>query len=140
MARRKLAAEMNVVPYIDVMLVLLVIFMITAPLLTQGIDIDLPDASATPMQFDPENEPVVLSVDGAGRLYMTIGESPDQPIDTAEVTRLMQILLDQRPDAAVVVEADATVAYQHVMRAMAALQAAGTKRIGFAADPELLTQ
>lgn len=137
MARRKLAAEMNVVPYIDVMLVLLVIFMITAPLLTQGVDVDLPDANAEPLAMDSRNEPVVLSVDASGALYLSIGPDPDAPIARAEAIRLIQTAKASRPDLAVILEGDGQVAYQSVMQAMTALQAAGISRIGFAADPDL---
>ena len=81
--KRRLMSEINVVPYIDVMLVLLIIFMITAPLLTQGINVDLPEAGAEAL--DPElmrdNEPIVLSVDREGRFYLNIGEDVDAPID-----------------------------------------------------------
>ena len=136
MARRKLASEMNVVPYIDVMLVLLVIFMITAPLLTQGIDVDLPDADAAPMAFDPSNEPVVLSVDAAGDMYLSVGDDPDSPITDEDVVRIVTTLLQRRPGLGIIVEADGRVPYQSVMQAMAALQAAGARKIGFAADPE----
>lgn len=139
MARRRLASEMNVVPYIDVMLVLLVIFMITAPLLTQGVDVDLPDADAAPMAFDPNNEPVVLSVDAAGDMYLSVGSDPDAPISRDEVVRLVRALIQRRPNVGIIVEGDGQVPYEAVMRAMAALQAAGARKIGFAADPETQT-
>ncbi|MBB87572.1 MAG: protein TolR [Abyssibacter sp.] len=138
MARRKLAAEMNVVPYIDVMLVLLVIFMITAPLLTQGVDVDLPDANAEPMGVDSSNEPVILSVDAAGDMYLSIGPDPEAPITRDQAIDIIQAAKRSRPDLAVVLEGDGKVDYQSIMRAMTTLQAAGIARIGFAADPELL--
>ena len=136
MARRRLASEMNVVPYIDVMLVLLVIFMITAPLLTQGVDVDLPDADAARMAFDPNNEPVVLSVDVAGDMYLSVGDNPDAPISRDEVIRIVRTLIERRPNVGIIVEGDGQVPYEAVMRAMAALQTAGARKIGFAADPE----
>ena len=90
--RRKLMGEINVVPYIDVMLVLLIIFMITAPLLTQGVQVELPEANAKPI--DPEllknREPLVLSVDRDGRYYLNIGGDEDSPIGEAEVARVSQ--------------------------------------------------
>lgn len=138
MARRKLASEMNVVPYIDVMLVLLVIFMITAPLLTQGVDVDLPDANAEPMAVDSNDEPVILSVDAQGDMYLSIGPDPEAPIGRDEVIRVIETARRSRPDLAVVLEGDGRVDYQAIMRAMTTLQAAGIARIGFAADPELL--
>ena len=138
MARRKLAAEMNVVPYIDVMLVLLVIFMITAPLLTQGVDVDLPDANAEPMGVDSSNEPVILSVDAAGDMHLSTGPDPEAPITRDQAIDIIQAAKRSRPDLAVVLEGDGKVDYQSIMRAMTTLQAAGIARIGFAADPELL--
>ncbi|WP_348672573.1 protein TolR [uncultured Abyssibacter sp.] len=138
MARRKLAAEMNVVPYIDVMLVLLVIFMITAPLLTQGVDVDLPDANAEPMSVDSNHEPVILSVDAAGDMYLSIGPDPEAPISRDEAITIIETAKRSRPDLSVVLEGDGKVAYQSIMRAMTTLQAAGISRIGFAADPELI--
>ena len=84
---RKLMGEINVVPYIDVMLVLLIIFMITAPLLTQGIKVNLPDAGAEPLDPDmlKQHQPLVLSVDAKGRLYLNIGRDKDRPIDETTV-------------------------------------------------------
>src|ERR1700757_1928716 len=78
--KRKLLGEINVVPYIDVMLVLLIIFMITAPLLTQGVKVDLPKAGAEPLEAQ-RLQPLVLSVDRAGRLYLNIGANPQAPLD-----------------------------------------------------------
>ena len=80
--RKRLMSEINVVPYIDVMLVLLVIFMITAPLLTQGVKIDLPQAAAKPIDRS-EQEPLVVAVDASGRFYLNLGDDPEQPIDAA---------------------------------------------------------
>ena len=77
--KRKLMGEINVVPYIDVMLVLLVIFMVTAPLLTQGIEVELPQASAEPIEEVPNHRPLVLSVDAAGNLYVNVGDNEDEP-------------------------------------------------------------
>ena len=79
MKKRKLMAEINVVPYIDVMLVLLVIFMVTAPLLTQGIEVELPKASSEPIESVPDHDPLVLSVDAEGNLYLNAGDDEDQP-------------------------------------------------------------
>lgn len=84
--RKRPMAEINVVPYIDVMLVMLVIFMITAPLLTQGVKVDLPEASAEPIE-DPDNEPLVVSVDASGNLYLNVGEAPDDAIAADELVQ-----------------------------------------------------
>jgi biopolymer transport protein TolR len=134
---RKLMGEINVVPYIDVMLVLLIIFMITAPLLTQGIKVDLPDAGAEPL--DPEmlkqHEPLVLSVDAKGRLYLNIGRNEDQPVDEATALTRAAAVLRRDPQTPVLVKADESVAYGRVVTGMVLLQRAGAKKVGFITDP-----
>ena len=132
--KRRLVAEINVVPYIDVMLVLLIIFMITAPLLTQGIQVELPKAGAEPV--DTENrEPLVLSVDREGSLYLSIGSDKDQPIDEATVTTRAAAVLRRDPETPVLVRADQSIAYRRVVEAMVLLQQAGAKKVGFLTDP-----
>ncbi len=86
--RRKLMGEINVVPYIDVMLVLLVIFMITAPLLKEGVKVDLPDAGAKPIdpEFLAKHEPLIVTIDARGRLYVNFGPNPDKPASEATVS------------------------------------------------------
>ena len=86
--RRRLMAEINVVPYIDVMLVLLIIFMITAPLLKEGVKVDLPDAGAKPIDADflAKHEPLILTIDSRGRLYINFGQNQDQPTSEATVS------------------------------------------------------
>ena len=79
--KRKLMGDINVVPYIDVMLVLLVIFMVTAPLLTQGIEVELPKAGAEPIESAADKLPLILSVDQAGNLYLSVGDDEDEPDD-----------------------------------------------------------
>jgi biopolymer transport protein TolR len=134
---RKLMGEINVVPYIDVMLVLLIIFMITAPLLTQGIKVDLPDAGAEPL--DPEmlkrHEPLVLSVDAQGRLYLNIGRDEDRPVDEATVVTRAAAVLRRDRETPVLVKADESVAYGRVVTAMVLLQRAGAEKVGFITDP-----
>ena len=85
--KRKLMGEINVVPYIDVMLVLLVIFMVTAPLLTQGIEVDLPEAAAEPIEDVPNSPPLVLSVDSEGNFYINVGDDEDKPTTAQAVNR-----------------------------------------------------
>jgi len=135
--RRKLMGEINVVPYIDVMLVLLIIFMITAPLLTQGVQVELPDADAQPI--DPEllrdREPLVLSVDRSGRYYLNVGGDEDSPIEAAEVARRAAAVLGRDAETPVLVKADERVPYGRVVQAMVLLQGAGAKKIGFLTDP-----
>jgi biopolymer transport protein TolR len=129
--------EINVVPYIDVMLVLLIIFMITAPLLTQGVKVDLPKAGAEPL--DPKmlknSIPLVLSVDRAGRLYLNRGGNPQAPVDPEVVADRTSGELRKNPELAVLVKADNAVAYGRVVQAMVILQKAGAKKVGFITDP-----
>jgi len=135
--KRRLMSEINVVPYIDVMLVLLIIFMITAPLLTQGINVDLPEAGAEPL--DPEmmkdNEPIVLSVDREGRFYLNIGEDVESPIDEATVVERTSAAIRRNAETPVLVKADRAVEYGRVVTGMVLLQQAGAKKVGFITDP-----
>jgi biopolymer transport protein TolR len=134
---RRLMGEINVVPYIDVMLVLLIIFMITAPLLTQGIKVDLPKAGAEPL--DPkmlkDAIPIVLSVDKEGRLYLNRGGDPKSPVDPDVVAERTTSALRGNPDLPVLVKADNAVPYGRVVQAMVILQRSGAKKVGFITDP-----
>ncbi|HEX9876610.1 MAG TPA: protein TolR [Gammaproteobacteria bacterium] len=134
---RKLMGEINVVPYIDVMLVLLIIFMVTAPLLTQGIDVELPQAAADPL--DPErmqdNEPLVLSIDRDGQLYLNIGDDNESPIDEQTVLARTAAVLRRNAETPVLVKADQAVPYGRVVTGMVLLQRAGATRVGFITDP-----
>ena len=135
--RRRLMAEINVVPYIDVMLVLLIIFMITAPLLKEGVKVDLPDAGARPIDADflAKHEPLILTIDARGRLYINFGQNQDQPIAESAVGTRTAALLRRDPQTPVLVKADTTVAYGTVVRAMVLLQQAGASKVGFLTDP-----
>jgi biopolymer transport protein TolR len=131
--RRGPMSEINVVPYIDVMLVLLIIFMVTAPLLTQGIKVDLPKASATPV--DPRDfrnqPPLVLSIDRQGRLFLNRGAHPETPIDRETLQARVAAVLRTTPGVPVLVKGDKTVAYGAVVEAMVTLQEAGASKVGF---------
>ena len=133
--KRRLMGEINVVPYIDVMLVLLIIFMVTAPLLTQGIEVDLPEAAAEPIKSEPNEVPIVLSVDKSGNLYINIGDDEDAPQSGNEIIARTAAVLRNRPDAPVLVKADRDVAYGNVVGAMVLLQQAGADKVGFVTDP-----
>ncbi len=130
---RRLMGEINVVPYIDVMLVLLIIFMITAPLLTQGVKVDLPKAGAEPLEA-ARLQPLVLSVDRAGRLYLNIGGNPQAALDEDTVAARASAALRRNPQVQVLVKADAAVAYGRVVQAMVILQHAGAVKVGFITD------
>ena len=133
--KRKLMSEINVVPYIDVMLVLLVIFMVTAPLLTQGIKVELPKAGAEPIDDISDHRPVVLSVDAAGNLYLDIGDDEEAPISGAEVVKRVGIVIRNKPETPILVKADRAVPYGNVVGAMVLLQQGGAESIGFVTDP-----
>ena len=135
--KRRLMGEINVVPYIDVMLVLLIIFMITAPLLTQGIKVELPKASAEPIDARAVNniEPLVLSVDARGRLYLNVGATPQQPIDDATALARATAALRRAPQRVVLVKGDSAVNYGRVVSAMVMLQQAGASKVGFLTEP-----
>ena len=132
---RRLMGEINVVPYIDVMLVLLIIFMITAPLLTQGVKVNLPKAHAQPLPSNQAKDPVVLSVDAQGQLYLNIASDPRAALDPDAVQAQVSAALQGAPDRAVIVKADKSVSYGIVMQAMVLLQRAGADKVGMATDP-----
>ena len=134
-SRRPQMSEMNVVPYIDVMLVLLVIFMITAPMLTQGVNVDLPSTEAEPLPVDQQNEPVIVSVDSNGGYYLEVGEDRSDPKPMRQIVDEVSTILAARPEANVYVRGDQHVRYGVVIRLMSALQAAGATEVGLITDP-----
>lgn len=127
--RRKPMSEINVVPYIDVMLVLLVIFMITAPLLTQGVAVDLPQAEAEPMGGEAD-EPLVVTVTVDGDYYLNVGDKIDDPIDHQLLVTKIAAVLRHRPKTPIYVRADTKVEYGKVITAMVLLQKAGAPTVG----------
>jgi biopolymer transport protein TolR len=134
---RRLMAEINVVPYIDVMLVLLIIFMVTAPLLTQGIKVDLPKAGAEPLPAEllRDHQPLILSVDTRGQFYLNIGKNDESPIDEDAVLQRVSTVLRREPETPVLVKADQSVPYGRVVAGMVLLQQAGAQKVGFITDP-----
>jgi len=132
--RRRKVAEINVVPYIDVMLVLLIIFMVTAPLITQGVKVDLPQAEAEPLDKDTK-PPLVASVDAQGRYYITLGSNDKEPLSAEEVAILVKAHLAVNPDTPVVVNGDGAVSYNAVIQLMVLLQdVAGVPSVGLMTD------
>ncbi|MBP7546569.1 MAG: protein TolR [Corallincola sp.] len=127
--RRKPMASINVVPYIDVMLVLLIIFMVTAPLLTQGIKVDLPQATAEPLPSESKT-PIVVSVDVTGDYFIDVGDGNNEKIDLEALRVEVATRVKQAPTTPVVVKGDRTVAYEQVVRLMVELQAAGVPSVG----------
>lgn len=132
--RRKPMAEINVVPYIDVMLVLLIIFMVTAPMLMQGVQVELPQAPAEPMDLD-EIEPLVVSVKGNGSLYINLQNGQEKALPLAEITDKVRKVLSQKPQTPVLIWGDRNVAYGDVITLMVALQGAGAGTVGMVTEP-----
>ncbi|MDA7702327.1 ExbD/TolR family protein [Gammaproteobacteria bacterium] len=125
--KKTLKAEINVVPYIDVMLVLLIIFMVLSPLLIQGIEVNLPKTDTTKMTV--QNEPLVISIDEMGKFYLNIGEEV-LPISIDELKRKSAIIYDANPEIEVVFQSDKDVTFDSVAKAMAAVQSVGISKIG----------
>jgi len=133
--RRRKVAEINVVPYIDVMLVLLIIFMVTAPLVTQGVKVDLPKADAEALDKDSK-PPLVASVDAQGNYYLAVGTSKNEPMSADQIATLVAEHLKLEPETPVVVNADGEVSYDAVIQLMVLLQQkAGVPSVGLMTDP-----
>lgn len=133
--RKRIIAEINVVPYIDVMLVLLIIFMVTAPLITQGVKVDLPQAVAESLPEDSK-PPMVASIDKQGRYYLSVGESPDTPLDADEMSALVEAQLTLDPATQFIVKGDGDVNYKTVVNLMVLLQQAGVPSLGLMTEPD----
>ncbi|MFX4228289.1 MAG: protein TolR [Porticoccaceae bacterium] len=132
--RRKLVAEINVVPYIDVMLVLLIVFMVTAPLLMQGVDVELPQAPSEPIEND-QDEPVIVSIKADASLYIDLGGEPDQAREIEEIQDIVRRVLAEKPETPVMVWGDTAVPYGQVVGLMTALQNAGAESVGLVTEP-----
>ena len=133
MRRRRMLAEINVVPYIDVMLVLLVIFMVTAPMLMQGVEVELPKADAAPVE-DQDAEPLIVSIDSQGQLFLNLGANEKQVLELATVRQRVAAVLRRTPDKPVLVWGDQKVAYGDVVVVMTALQEAGAPSVGLVTE------
>ncbi|MEK9533850.1 MAG: protein TolR [Halieaceae bacterium] len=133
MRRRRMLAEINVVPYIDVMLVLLVIFMVTAPMLMQGVEVELPKADAAPVE-DQDAEPLIVSINSKGELFLNLGANEKQVLELATVRQRVAAVLRRTPDKPVLVWGDQRVAYGDVVIVMTALQEAGAPSVGLVTE------
>jgi biopolymer transport protein TolR len=133
MAKRKLSSDINVVPYIDVMLVLLIIFMVTAPLLVQGIQVDLPEANAESMQSQAKE--VYVSVDKDGQLFVSDDSDSSGPLSDEEFVAKITTIVTERPDQLIYVSGDTVTDYGFVAKGMALMQQAGARKIGFVTAP-----
>jgi biopolymer transport protein TolR len=125
-------ADINVVPYIDVMLVLLIIFMVTAPMLMQGVKVELPEASADPVEKQ-DSEPVIVSVDAAGQLFLNLGQQ-EQILSLATIQERVAAVLRRSPDKPVLIWGDQAVPYGEVVTVMVALQEAGAPSVGLVTE------
>ena len=130
--KRKPVSEINVVPYIDVMLVLLIIFMITAPMLQQGVEVELPDAPSDPI--DQQDEPLIVSVKADGSLYLNLGGDSAQPQPLEQIRDKVGKILAQKPKTPVLVWGDEKVPYGTVVVLMSNLQQAGAKNVGMVTE------
>ena len=127
--KRRAVAEINVVPYIDVMLVLLIIFMITAPIVQQGVEIELPKLAANSLSPD-QQEPVILSVSKTGDYYLNIGDNLKKPVSDEVVMQRIGLVLKQKPQTPILVRGDKDADYGSVTTAMVLLQSAGVEKVG----------
>ena len=131
--RRKLKAEINVVPYIDVMLVLLIIFMVTAPLMNLGVDIELPKSNATAIQND--KEPIVVSVDKDGAYFLTLGASEREAVDAEVLVSKVSAFVRQNPEVPVLIGGYERLDYGSIYAVMVLLQQAGAPKVGLMSQP-----
>lgn len=122
-------SEMNVVPYIDVMFVLLIIFMVTAPLVQQGVDIDLPIADSEPVDV-AQSEPVIVEVNRDGLYFLRMADEPNQSIPAAELMTRVAAIIKHRPQTQVLVRGDKHVPYGAVVQLMVSLKDAGVPKVG----------
>lgn len=133
--RKRVVAEINVVPYIDVMLVLLIIFMVTAPLVTQGVKVDLPQAVAESLP-DDTTPPIIASIDKQGRYYLSVSDNAEAPLDAIDMTSLVKAQLARDENAKFIVKGDGDVDYKTVIDLMVLLQQAGVPSLGLMTEPD----
>ena len=132
--RLKLKSEINVVPYIDVMLVLLIIFMVTAPMINKNVDINLPQANAKSLQ--DKKDPEIVAIDASGQLYLTLGTEKRQPIDVETMKAKVGAFVKANPEVSVLVAGDRDGKYDGVYQVLADLQQAGVAKVGLMSAPE----
>lgn len=132
--KRKLVAEINVVPYIDVMLVLLIVFMVTAPMLMQGVKVELSEAPSAPLD-DKDQEPLIVSIKEDGSYYLDIGNGKNVQEALPSIVDKVAKVLRQQPKTPVLVWGDARVDYGVVVKLMSDLQNAGAPSVGLVTEP-----
>jgi biopolymer transport protein TolR len=131
--KRKLKADINVVPYIDVMLVLLIIFMVTAPLLNLGVDIQLPQSDAKPIE--QQKDPVIVEITHDGRYFLTLEGAPPEEIDEAGLLAKVSAFARQNPQIPVLIAGDRRIDYGTIYQGMVLLQQAGVAKVGLMSAP-----
>ena len=124
----RLMSDINVTPFVDVMLVLLIIFMVTAPMMTQGVDVDLPKVTAEPL--DTDQDPLIITIDKEGRVYIV-----DFEVTLDFLGQKLSNILANRSGREVYLKADAGIAYGLVVRVMAEIKSAGVDKLGMVTDP-----
>jgi biopolymer transport protein TolR len=137
--RRKPMAEINVVPYIDVTLVLLIIFMVTTPMLQTGVEVDLPEANSKPVESEStgsSNLPIVVSITEAGQYYIQIDGADDVSVQPEDISAQVMAALNSKPKTQVMIRADKKVDYGTVVTVMAKLKDAGVPAVGLVTEPE----
>jgi len=132
--KRRLVAEINVVPYIDVMLVLLIVFMVTAPLLMQGVKVELPNAPSAPLE-ENNRDPLIVSIKADGTLYVDLGNGKNKQELLESIISKVKKVLRQESKTPVLVWGDANVEYGSVVELMSELQKAGASSVGLVTEP-----
>ncbi|MCL4104429.1 UNVERIFIED_CONTAM: hypothetical protein GTU68_047391 [Idotea baltica] len=126
-------SDINVVPYIDVTFVLLIIFMVTAPMLMQGVKVDLPEATADPVE-NQDSEPLIVSLKSNGELFLNLGSGEEQSLSLASIKQRVSVIMRRSPEKPVLVWGDRAVAYGEVVTLMATLQEAGAPSVGLVTE------
>ncbi|MCX7066206.1 MAG: protein TolR [Methylococcales bacterium] len=134
--RRKPMAEINVVPYIDVTLVLLIIFMITTPMLQTGVQVELPQEASAPIEQKEDTPPIIVSINAQGQYYLKVDNQTDEPIQPEAINARVVAVLANKPATPVLINADNNVDYGFVVTVMAALKNAGVLSVGLMTKPE----
>jgi biopolymer transport protein TolR len=128
-------SDINVVPYIDVMLVLLIVFMVTAPMLMQGVKVELPDAPAQPVGQQDE-EPLIVSIKADGSYYLNLGNKQKEPVSLEVVSKQVSKIMRRKPNTTVLVWGDKSVPYGEVVSLMTVLQASGAPSVGLVTEAQ----
>ena len=133
--RRKAMAEINMVPFIDIMMVLLVTFMVTTPMLNQGVKVELPKTTSEAIPSSEDNEPLIVSIKADGKYFINLGSKEDEAKDLATLVSAIKKVMAAKPGTQVLIQGDARVDYGAVVQLMAGLQQSGVSQVGLVTDP-----